>query len=168
MPGGRQIATYIPQRDTSFEASGRLTARGLEAATASEALRSSAHEVTPAELAELSRALQLLEATAGRPGVMTTVPDELASNLQTFLTVIAQEQGRLDASSNRTLEVRFDEHDILGWAGSFFTWWRRLDPFDWQTPDAPETLASRCRIAVFGDWGTGLYGAPAHCDRWRL
>jgi hypothetical protein len=144
-----QIATYIPKGS-------------LESAGAADALRgrSGAPQPTPQELAELSRALQLLESAQGRPGVMTTVPDELTANLQTFMTLMAQEQGRLADSRNGTLEVQFDEHDILGWAASFFTWWRRLDPFDWQTPDAPETLPAECRVALFGDWGTGLYGAP--------
>jgi len=150
MPSHRQIATYIPQRR-------------FESATA-EALRVRGPAPTAEQLGELSSALQLLEGAQGRPGVMTTVPDELAANLQTFMTIQAEQEGRLAPSANQTLEVRFDEHDILGWASSFFTWWRKLRPFEWQTPDAPESLPANFRQALFGDWGTGLYGAPA-CAR---
>jgi hypothetical protein len=147
MADRRQIATYIPQR-------------GLESAPAAGVLQMRGPAPTAGQLGELSRALQLLEEAQGRPGVMTTVPDELAANLQTFMTIMAEQDGRLAPSANETLEVRFDEHDILGWASSFFTWWRRLKPFEWQTPDAPETLPANVRLALFGDWGTGLYGAP--------
>jgi hypothetical protein len=76
---------------------------------------------TPAEVAEISRALQLLANIQGPSGVMTTTPDELTSNLQTFITWKAEQRGRLEPSANDTLEAKFDERDILGWAGSFFT-----------------------------------------------
>jgi hypothetical protein len=139
-----QIATYIPRG--ALESAPDIPLEGLAP--------------TPAQVAELSRVLQLLEASQGRPGVMTTVPDELAANLQTFMTLQAQQKGCLAESANHTLEVKFDEHDILGWAGSFFTWWRKLAPFTWQTPGAPVTLPTSFRVALFGDWATGLYGAP--------
>ncbi|MGH9308811.1 MAG: metallophosphoesterase family protein [Vicinamibacterales bacterium] len=145
-----QIATYIPQgslesaRDTSMQPRG-----------------AAAREPTADELAELVRALQILEASQSRPGIMATAPDELVANLQTFITtVMAPAENRLEQGPNATLEAKFDSHDILGWAGSFFSWWRKLDPFEWKTPSAPGALPSSCRIALFGDWGTGLYGAP--------
>jgi hypothetical protein len=92
---------------------------------------------------------------------MSTAPDELVANLQTFMTtVMAPAENRFEQSANGTLEAKFDSHDFLGWAASFFTWWRKLNPFDWKTPGAPMAVGSRCRVALFGDWGTGLYGAP--------
>jgi hypothetical protein len=115
---------------------------------------------TPAEVAEISRALQLLANIQGPSCVMTTTPDELTSNLQTFITWKAEQRGRLEPSANDTLEAKFDERDILGWAGSFFTWWRKLSPFPWTAPGAPDALPDRFRLALFGDWATGLYGAP--------
>lgn len=145
-----QIATYLPQGSLESAEMAAAVPRGDDA-----------REATPEEIAELSRALQTLQDIQSRPGIMATAPDELVANLQTFMaTVMAPAEGRLDPSVNSTLEAKFDSRDILGWAGSFFTWWRRLNPFDWQVPGAPQTLPARCRMAVFGDWGTGLYGAP--------
>lgn len=148
-----RIATYLPHRS-------------IESAAATKALAAGAGDKasppTPEELAELSRALQLLELSRPQPGVMTAVPDSLASNLQTFMAMKAQEQGRLQMSKNNTLEAQFDSHDILGWAGSFFTWYKKLNPFRWCTPsETDKTSKSQFRVAILGDWGTGLYGAPA-------
>ena len=146
----KQIATYIPKGSLESAADANVVARGPDA-----------REPTPNELAELARALQIIEENQSRPGIMATAPDELVSNLQTFIsTVMAPREDRLVESANATLEAKFDSHDILGWAGSFFSWWRKLDPFDWKAPGKPETIPSDCRVALFGDWGTGLYGAP--------
>ncbi len=145
-----QIATYIPQGSLESAGDSMMRPRGRDA-----------REPTADELSELVRALQILEASQGRPGIMATAPDALVSNLQTFITtVMAPQENRLEQGPNATLEAKFDSRDILGWAGSFFSWWKRLDPFDWKTPGAPDTLPANCRIALFGDWGTGLYGAP--------
>ena len=146
-----QIATYVPKG--SLEAAGErgVVPRGTDA-----------RQPTTEELAELMRALQILEEAQGRPGVMATAPDPLVANLQTFMaTVMAPTEHRLQESLNKTLEAKFDSHDILGWAGSFFTWWKKLDPFDWAVPGAPTAVPDRMRIALLGDWGTGLYGAPS-------
>ena len=140
----KQIATYIP--------GGRLEATGD--------VQFETREPTPAEVAEMSRALALLSDVQGPSGVMTTVQDELTSNLQTFITLQAEQKGRLQPSGSDTLEAKFDERDILGWAGSFFTWWRKINPFDWKAPGAPDQLPDGFRLALFGDWATGLYGAP--------
>jgi Calcineurin-like phosphoesterase len=145
-----QIATYIPKGSLESADDQNAAPRGTDA-----------RRPTTEELADLVRALQILEGAQGRAGVMATAPDELVANLQTFMTtVMAPAENRLKESNNATLEAKFDSHDILGWAGSFFTWWRKVKPFEWKTPGAPETLPSKGRIALFGDWGTGLYGAP--------
>ncbi len=140
----KRIATYVP--------SSRLEATGD--------VQFETREPTPAEVAEMSRALTLLANAQGPSGVMATVQDELTSNLQTFITLQAEKKGRMAPSASHTLEAKFDERDILGWAGSFFTWWRKLDPFVWKTPGAPEQVPDSFRLALFGDWATGLYGAP--------
>jgi calcineurin-like phosphoesterase family protein len=146
------IVTYVPQK--SLEAAGDVEPRGPEK-----------REPTASELAELTRALQIIEEmqlkNGGRKGIIATAPDELVANLQTFMaTVMAPTEGRLENSANGTLEAKFDSHDFLGWAGSFFSWWKKLKPFEWKKPGAPEALPSKARMALFGDWGTGLYGAP--------
>jgi calcineurin-like phosphoesterase family protein len=141
----KQIATYFP--NTGLEATGDVQYEGNVTPT-------------PSQLAQMSRALGLLADVQGPSGVMATVPDELTANLQTFITIKAQEKGRLAPSGSQTLEAKFDERDILGWAGSFFTWWQKFKPFEWKTPDAPLTVPNTFRLALFGDWATGLYGAP--------
>ena len=137
------IATYAPQR--SLEAAGAGTLYGPAA--------------TPQQLAELTRALQLLESAQGQPGVMTTVNDRMSACVQTFM-IEKKALGLPPPDAGSPLEVRFDEGDLLGWAGVFFSWLKGHKRFDWQTPGEPETLPEQCRIALLGDWGTGLYGAP--------
>jgi hypothetical protein len=67
------------------------------------------------------------------------------------------------------LEAKFDEKDWFRWFGSFFGWWklRGKTPHKWQrAPSAPESFPgnnpNKAKLALLGDWGTGLYGAP-HC-----
>ena len=111
-----QIATYIPKGSLESVEERNVVPRGKDA-----------RQPTTEELADLISALQFLEGAQSRPGIMATVPNELIANLQTFMTtVMAPAESRLAESSNQTLEAKFDSHDILGWAGSFFTWWRKL------------------------------------------
>jgi formylglycine-generating enzyme required for sulfatase activity len=57
---------------------------------------------------------------------------------------------------------RFSESDLVGWMKSLFTWTRRVRRHPMLRPQGlqPTALPDRCRIAVLGDWGTGMYGAP--------
>jgi len=100
------------------------------------------------------------------PDVLCSPPSELSSQLQTFL---AQEAAEKDKPISRELpggavEAKFDSEDSLGCAKSFFTWVghnkyaKRVTP-----PPDPQSVPEDARIALFADWGTGLYGRP--CDR---
>jgi hypothetical protein len=101
---------------------------------------------------------------------MTTAQDELTCNLQTFLAEVAASPESFPQmgappltvgdGANNTLEVKFDSNDLLGWAGSFFTWWQKAHKFTWIAPAAPDAIPNDFRVAVLSDWGTGLYGAP--------
>ena len=124
-----------------------------------------AASLDPEDLAELSRALQVLEREAGkaRDGVMNSTADQTVSLLQTFFTEEAPKvrPDILQPTHTAKLEAKMDERDILGWAGSFFSWFRGLRKHDWIDSAAPTTrIPNHSRIAVFGDWGSGLYGAP--------
>jgi Calcineurin-like phosphoesterase len=64
------------------------------------------------------------------------------------------------------LEAQFGEGitggDIWGWFRSLFD---RIDKKEWHdikrpVGDTPGTIADKGRVAVVGDWGTNLYGAP--------
>jgi len=49
------------------------------------------------------------------------------------------------------LEAKFDEDDILGWAGSLATWVRKLKPHAWQTaPAVADTLPDTLRVGILG------------------
>ena len=123
--------------------------------------------------AQLSAALSILEEESLRqgPGMMAAVPNQFASLLQSRM-LEEPPPGDLQALSAGTgemsaLEVKYDEHDILGWVGSVFTWWRKISPEPWRTPsDAPDPIGNgkKLRVAMMADWGTGLYGAPV-CAR---
>ena len=118
--------------------------------------------------AELSVAMGVLEEETARqgPGVMAAVPNQLASLMQSRMLEEPPpgDPMVLAAPAEETaFEVKYDEHDILGWVGSVFTWWRKIVPEPWKTPpDKPEPIGNgrRLRLAMMADWGTGLYGAP--------
>lgn len=114
---------------------------------------------------EISDALEALEKEQKDPGVMSSPQHALASAMQSYLLenppgdpVYIKPRGPLDVQ-----EVKYDERDILGWVGSFFTWWKRIRPEPWlEAPNEPEKIGNgrRLRVALLADWGTGLYGAP--------
>jgi len=147
-----RIATLVREKD-------EMARTAWEALAERPPSHASAQALEPEVLAETARALQLIEQEQRAPGVMATVQDPYACLLQTHLAKFGAASPMPGA---RTLEVKFDEHDALRWAASaVFTWWKRITRFQWTDP---VTLASpfpnKARVAVFGDWATGLYGAP--------
>jgi hypothetical protein len=142
----------------------------------SEAVMSTAHQEAEAKskdpveaatrMAALGNALKILEAadSKAKSKVLVSPDDEVASLLQTFLAQKSVEENKVAPLNPHLKEAKFDDHDVLGWIGSFFTWWKKIKPAKWQTaPPDPETIPgnpSDFRMAVLGDWGTGRYGAP--------
>jgi len=136
---------------------------GSESLAAPSGMESSS--LSDAELrAHLSAALTVLEAEGESPGIMVTVEHQLASLLQTHLVEHPHDVELIERPApNDALEVKFDKGDVLGWARSLLEWWRKIKPEPWiEPPDEPEPVGdgTRAKIAVIGDWGTGLYGAP--------
>lgn len=132
--------------------------------TAPSALESAAPPPAGGAEAYLAEALSALRAQAGEPGVLVAPPHQLGSLLQTYLT---EHQNDLDLLEEPgpagTLEVKFDKGDLLGWARSALEWWRKIKPEKWlEPPERAERIGDgkSLRVAVLGDWGTGLYGAP--------
>lgn len=117
-------------------------------------------------IAALGNALKVLEAADAEANSKVLVsPDHgVASLLQTFLATKAKEEGKIKPLNADANEAKFDDKDILGWIGSFFTWWKKLKKAKWQTaPATPESIPGNpkdFRMALLGDWGTGRYGAP--------
>jgi hypothetical protein len=115
-------------------------------------------------LAGLGGALDTLEAEEKVPGVLVSPDHPTASLLQTFLAQRANDEGgKLEplGRGDEFLEAKFDDKDIKGWIGSFFSWVKGIKKHDFLAPPAvPETFDNATRVALLGDWGTGLYGAP--------
>jgi hypothetical protein len=100
---------------------------------------------------------------ASSPNVLVTVQDREASLLQSSIAEEADLGRALEAGGR---EAKFAEGafggDLLGWLGSLFDHvdQAHMHPIA-RPPDAvPEALPDRARIAMMGDWGTNLYGAP--------
>src|ERR1051326_803205 len=87
-------------------------------------------------LAGLGAALKKLEAADQNPGVLVSPDHKVASLLQTFLAERANEKGELEELPMGGKEAKFDTNDWLGWAGGFFTWWRKIKPHAFQAAAA--------------------------------
>jgi hypothetical protein len=110
---------------------------------------------------ELTQALKHLEEKEQVAGVLASPDDRFTSLLQSYLAENSLQAGKIAPADSGGFEAQFDEHDILGWAKSLFTWVKKLKPHRWQTaPAAPTQLPDVLRVAILGDWGSGLYGAP--------
>ena len=120
--------------------------------------------VTPTaeEQARLFNALAELKSQQRHTDVLTAPNDQMAALMQSFTAGVSNASGQVGAlPAGDVYEAKFDSQDWLRWAGSFFTWWRGIVRHDWlQASDIPESLANQARVAILGDWGTGLYGAP--------
>ncbi len=109
-------------------------------------------------------------------GIMHTPQNALASRVQTLLTKQAAAAGQVEALTGPqtiktpagesfapgVLGVKFDNDDIAGWLQMAPELIFKPPKAAWIDPPlVPEPIPDDARIAVFGDWGTGLYGAPA-------
>jgi hypothetical protein len=109
--------------------------------------------------AALNEAIHLLEQEKKTSkGVFFAPQSRMVSLLQTCLAENASSH-KLNRST-RTREVQFDAEDIGGWIlGRISTLFH--SKHSWiKPPKNPRPMPDVARIAVFGDWGSGLYGAP--------
>jgi hypothetical protein len=103
------------------------------------------------------------ESRAVGEGLLITVPDREASLLQSALARDGREETGLAGDAR---EVKFGTGlgggDILGWLRSLFDWVDRKQahPIVRPATTVPDVLPDHARVAMTGDWGTGLYGAP--------
>jgi hypothetical protein len=109
--------------------------------------------------------------------IMHTPKDALASRLQTLLVKQATAAGQVEtvqpqqiieppqgekSISLGVLSVKFDNDDIAGWLEMAPELFFKPPKASWiDPPPTPLTIPDNARIALFADWGTGLYGAPA-------
>jgi hypothetical protein len=109
--------------------------------------------------------------------ILHTPQNALASRLQTLVAKQANVVGKVqtilpaqtialpsggDSFSLGVLGVKFDNADLAGWLQMAPELLFKPPKAAWiDPPPAPQTIPDNARIAVFADWGTGLYGAPA-------
>ncbi len=132
-------------------------------------------QATPAQRATVAAAignvlnvLRRAEKDAGAM-VLTSPQDGPASRLQSLIA-----SGEAATLSFQPLptggeEAMFDTHDWIGWASVAWARLKHLKPHKMIRPSksVPEEFPNTGRIAVLGDWGTGLYGAPHIADSVR-
>jgi Calcineurin-like phosphoesterase len=119
----------------------------------------------PEFVAGLNRAENQLQATSLHPDVMACVEDPLASLSQSHLAERAEEAGHLAALAAGGEEATYDDNDYLGWARILYQGLGALIIPSWPVPPLqPERIGNKASIAILGDWGTGLYGAPVCAD----
>lgn len=131
--------------------------------------------VNPAEVtqfyADFSEALQIFEETAAEsdPEIMTSPQNRIAACLQSLLAEQGEQSPLNVPLEQGGLEVKFDKMDWWGWFKSLFKWVNREEYHPLLRPSSasPGALPNQARLAVFSDWGTNLYGAPAIADSLR-
>lgn len=106
--------------------------------------------------------LRKAERDKGSPRVLVTAQHGPASRLQSLIASGEAGSLQLEPLPNGGLEAKFDTQDWLGWAT--VAWARIKNPVKHRLlrPKrvAPGALPNAGRVALVGDWGTGLYGAP--------
>jgi len=107
--------------------------------------------------------------------VMSSPQNGIASRLQTLLVQKSKEKGYVqqvkpaetvstpngDVYFPEILEVKFDNDDWWGWLSMSWKLIFKPTKHDWvEPPTRPEEIEDDAKIAIFSDWGSGLYGAP--------
>ena len=94
---------------------------------------------------------------------MSSAQNALASRLQSYLVerALTEHPGAAVPQGGQVKEVKFDNLDVIGWLPVGLL--RIFRPAKFNRPDptaAAEALPDQLRLAMFSDWGSGLYGAP--------
>ncbi|MBI4903953.1 MAG: metallophosphoesterase [Acidobacteria bacterium] len=143
-----------------------------------ETVRQQANRLTkdPLRQARLNKAFQEIAGELQRhdngDAVLSTSQHPMASVLQSFVQQKAAESGKIETTDEGPI-VRFSDADLLEWIKTgFLIVFDSQDKFQWHTaPDDPDPWlkqdTTHLRIAAFGDWATGRYGAPLIADSIR-
>lgn len=133
------------------------------------AIHQAAQEVSPMEHAQalamtaaIMRELNKAELAMGSDRVAVTAQHGPASRLQSLIASGEAGELTLQPMAAGGLEAKFDTGDWGGWATVAWAKLKNLIPHKLVEPKsaAPQTLPDSGRVALLGDWGTGLYGAP--------
>jgi hypothetical protein len=121
-------------------------------------------EIEQARLqAALANARGALRDSEKGHGILFSPQNKLGSLVQSLIV-----ENRTDVEPIGTtglLEAKFDTRDWGGWLGTFWQTLKGSKKFPWrENPEGPARVPqfdkADPRIALFSDWGTGLYGAP--------
>jgi hypothetical protein len=125
---------------------------------------------------ELVRRLDEETRRVGSPNVMIALPDRDVSLVQSELA--RQADAARDGLPSSALEAKFGTGrtggDWWGWLKSTFdrvdrhSFHEMVRPTDATPVDLERDLGENLRVAMFGDWGTNLYGAPRIIEQIRL
>ena len=101
------------------------------------------------------------ESAAGAK-VLTTPHDERAARLQSLIASGQAADLKYAALPTGGFEAMFDTNDWFGWASVAWEKLKHLTPHAMARPKSvtAQPFPDAGRIAILGDWGTGLYGAP--------
>lgn len=139
------------------EAVGELTEAANNDPTASDLQKGTIMVAVGNILNQLRRA-----EAAGSERVMTSPPDGPAARLQSLIASGEAAKLTLQPLPAGGLEAKFDTADWSGWATVAWAKLNHIRPHDMVRPpdDNANNFPDEARIALLGDWGTGLYGAP--------
>ena len=181
MPAGLPVVSYPAIQEAFQKNVDRVTDAVHAAASQAAAGDASEQQQLIAQWHEALGALSqdarpvIQKGFAGK-GVMRSTQNALASRLQTLIARKAADSGQVrtlqpsqpiqlperDSFSLAVLGVKFDDADIIGWLQMSPELLFKPPKAGWiEPPPAAQTIPDNARIAVFADWGTGLYGAPA-------
>jgi len=141
--------------------------RELERARQSGTLEARAPSPSTRESLDLlDRALGAIAARDPGDEVLFVPDDRTAALLMSFLSEHLPEPGR----SRHPYEVDLGHDDVVGWVARFLPVWLEghVRKHHFVPPDDRATrIPERFRVALLGDWGSGLYGAPVSASSIR-
>jgi len=136
--------------------------------SADDAVRAIAHDEPEAAVSEaLAQYDQVAHKLLEEPGpddVMVAPPDQITALYQSYLSETAQREGRIKPLPTGGFEAQMDTHDFRWLTKGAFPWVKsklQIGRCPWVDDPGPiMRIPNSYRIAVLGDWGTGMYGAP--------
>jgi hypothetical protein len=142
---------------TGQEAVGEIVEAANRDTAASPIERAQAMAMMGEVLRQLRRAEEEAETI-----VLTTPTHAAASRLQSLIASGEAATLGFAPLPSGGLEAQFDTGDWSGWATIAWAKLKNLRPHAMVRPPTalPTPIADSGRVAIVGDWGTGLYGAP--------